>query len=87
MVMGTISILAPAIARLPIGFIARGGLPAIFGLLVLMAVAVVAYDTWRHRRLHPAFGWGLLLLVGSIPLRIGLAGTSAWQRFAGWLVS
>ena len=87
MLLGTIGLLAPAIGRLPIGFIARGGLPAIFGLLVLGAVASAAYDTWRHRRLHPAFGWGLLLLVGSIPLRIALAGTGVWHHFATWLIS
>jgi len=87
MLLGSIAILAPAIGRLPIAFIAHGGLPAIFGLLVLGAVACVAYDTWRYRRLHPAFGWGLLLVIVSIPLRIGIAGTGAWQRFAAWLIS
>lgn len=59
----------------------------IFGLVVLTAVVCVAYDTWWHARLHPAFGWGLLGVAGSIPLRIGLAGTAAWQRFAEWLVA
>jgi hypothetical protein len=87
MLLGTLSILAPAISRLPVGFIARGGLPAIFGLLILGAVACVSYDTWRHRRLHPAFGLGLLLLVASIPLRIAIAGTSVWHDVATWLTS
>lgn len=87
MLLGSLGILAPAIARLPIEPIHSGGLPVIFGLMVLCAVACVAFDTWRHRRLHPAFGWGLLVVVGSIPLRIGLAGTAAWQRFAAWLIA
>ena len=87
MLLGSLGILAPAIARLPIGAVQRGGLPVIFGLTVLGAVACVAFDTWRHRRLHPAFGWGLLVVVGSIPLRIALAGTAAWQHFAAWLIA
>jgi len=87
MLMGSIGILAPAIARLPVGAIQRAGLPAIFGGMLLAAISCVAVDTWQHRRLHPAFGWGLLVVVGSVPLRIGLGGTAAWQRFAAWLIS
>ncbi len=87
MLLGSVGILAPAIARLPIGAVQRGGLPVIFGLMVLGAVACVAIDTLRHRRLHPAFGWGLLLVAGSVPLRIALAGTAGWLRFATWLIS
>ncbi len=87
MLMGSVAILAPAIARLPLAPIHDGGLPVIFGLTLLGATACVAYDTWRNRRLHPAFGWSLLAVIGSVPLRIGLAGTTGWQRFAAWLVS
>jgi hypothetical protein len=87
MLLGTISILAPAVGRLPFALIAHGGLPVIFGLVDLGAVACVVYDTWRNRRLHPAFGWGLLVMVASIPLRVALAGTGAWHRFATWLIS
>ncbi|MEO8140602.1 MAG: hypothetical protein ABI742_13195 [Gemmatimonadota bacterium] len=87
MLMGSVGILAPAIARLPIGAVARGGLPVIFGLMILVAVGCVAFDTWRYRRLHPAFGWGLLVVVSSVPLRVALGGTAAWQRFAAWLIS
>jgi len=87
MLMGSVAILAPAIARLPLAAIQRGGLPVIFGSLLVLATACVAYDTWRQRRLHPAFGWSLLVVVASVPLRIAVAGTGAWQRFAAWLVA
>src|SRR5258705_9517022 len=82
MLMGSVAILAPAISRLPLAPIQTGGLPLIFGSLLVAATACVAYDTWRHRRLHPAFGWGLLAVVVSVPLRVALGGTPAWQRFA-----
>jgi hypothetical protein len=45
-------------------------------------LACVAADTWKHRRLHPAFAWGALLVVLSHPLRFRLAQTDAWMRFA-----
>jgi hypothetical protein len=46
----------------------------------------VAIDTARNRKLHRAFAWGALLIVTMIPLRLFIAGTEAWTRFAGWLV-
>jgi hypothetical protein len=87
MLLSCVGMLTAAIARIPIGFIQAGGLPVFFGLTDLVVLACVAYDTTRQRRLHPAFGWGMLLIVASQPLRLVLAGTTAWQQFASWLVS
>jgi hypothetical protein len=47
----------------------------------------VALDTWRHWRLHPAFGWGFALFALSWPLRLWLSGTEAWLSAARWLAS
>jgi hypothetical protein len=52
----------------------------------LFLIACVAIDTVRHRKLHPAFLWGTLLVILSQPLRILLSGTNAWIQFATWLV-
>jgi hypothetical protein len=87
MLLSCVGMLTAAIARIPIGFIQAGGLPVFFGLTDLVVLACVAYDTTRQRRLHPAFGWGMLLIVASQPLRLLLSGTSVWQQFASWLVS
>ena len=86
MLLGTLSILAPGIARLPLGFIQQGGLPVVFGLTVLVVLITVVVDTVRQRRLHPACGWGGALVVVSVPLRVMLAGSPVWIRFATWLV-
>jgi hypothetical protein len=77
--------LTAAIARIPLKFIETGGPLIYFGLTDLCLLACVAFDTVKHRRLHPAFGWGVLLLIASQPLRLMLAGTDAWMRFATWL--
>jgi hypothetical protein len=87
MLLSCVGMLTAAIARIPIGAIQAGGLPLFFGLTDLVVLACVAYDTTRQRRLHPAFGWGMLLIVASQPLRLVLSGTSAWHQFASWLVS
>jgi hypothetical protein len=85
MILATIAILPAAFGRLPLpGLddpILKGWLPT-FALLL----ASVARDTYVARRVHRAWLWGGLLLVLSVPLRLAVANTAAWQRFASWLI-
>jgi hypothetical protein len=85
MLLATIAILAPAIARLPFAFIPAHGPLAFFGLTDLVLLACIFYDIVSRQRLHPAYLWGGLLLVASQPLRLAVGGTSAWLAFAHWL--
>ena len=85
MLLATLSILTPAIARVPWPAFRAIGPPLFIGLTDLCIVAFVAWDTWKNRRLHPAFGWGTLFVFASQPLRMALAHTAAWERFATWL--
>ncbi len=85
MLLGTLAILTAAIARIPVGFIHNGGLLMYFGLTDLIVLAFVGYDTWKSRRLHPAFGWGALLILAALPVRLALASTHAWMQFATWV--
>lgn len=86
MLLATLSMLAAAFARIPLGFIRANPVVMAFGLTDLFVLACVSYDTWARRRLHPAFGWGALLIVASHPLRLMLAKTPAWMQIATWLV-
>lgn len=85
MLLSCAALLTAAIARIPLHFIETGGPLVFFGLTDLCALACVAFDTVKNRRLHPAFGWGLLFIVASQPLRLMLSGTQAWMKFATWL--
>jgi len=85
MLVATIAILPPAIARLPTDFFA--GPVEVFGATDLFLIVVIAWDTIAQRRLHPAYVWGGLLLIVSHPLRIALAGTDTWLAVARWLVA
>jgi hypothetical protein len=87
MLLAAINLLTPAIARIPLHFIETGGPLAFFGLTDLCLTAVVAFDTVKHRRLHPVFLWGTLFVIAVQPLRILLATTDVWLRVATWFVS
>lgn len=86
MVLATLSIIGPAITRLPFGFIQQPSLWPSIGLSDLCMVACVVADTVRNRRLHPAFAWGGMFLVASHPVLVALSRTAAWHQTADWLV-
>src|SRR5437870_4903328 len=86
MLLAAVNLLPPAIVRIPLHFIETGGPLVFFGLADLCLLACVAFDTARSRRLHPAFLWGSLFFVASQPLRLMLAETDLWLRFATALV-
>jgi len=85
MILSCATLLPASLARIPIDFFLTGGPLVFFGIADLIMLIVVGVDTLRNRRLHPAFGWGLLFVILSHPLRLMLSGTDIWMRFAQWL--
>jgi len=83
MLMSTIAILTPAIARLP-GVLAFGPL-AFFALTDAFAVVCLVYDRVTRGQVHPAFWWGAGLLLASQIARLALSGTATWLALATWL--
>jgi len=49
-------------------------------------LACVVFDTLRNRRLHPVFLCGAVSIVAFQSLRLMLAGTDVWIRFAAMSV-
>lgn len=84
MLLATISILAAAIARLPLA-IMQAGPPAFFGFTDVFVLACIVYDLITLKRVHRATVFGAILIIASQPLRLMLGGTHAWLAFAGWL--
>lgn len=82
MLLATISMLTPAIARLPVDALHAGGILAFMAVTDLLAIACIAWDTARNRRLHPAFLRGAIFLVASQPAMLALAGTEFWMQIA-----
>lgn len=87
MLLASVAMLTPAMARLPFDFVQRGGPLVFFALTDLVILACIAFDYAKNRRLHPAFAAGLaFVIVGQIG-RLALSQTSAWMTFAKWLVA
>jgi hypothetical protein len=87
MIVATIGILPPAVARLPLAFIQTAGPLGYFGLADIVLLSCVAYDTATRRQMHPAYLWGGLMIVASQPLRLAVSRTGAWLIVAHWLTS
>jgi hypothetical protein len=84
MLLAYVSIIVAAVARLP-GVITLG--PAgFFALAFLFAVIGMVYDYATRGRAHRVYLWGGTIFVLSVPLRLIVAETAAWQAFAEWLV-
>lgn len=87
MLVATLSLLPPALARIALQFPPAPVMPIALGGAALIVLAVTIIDSVAQRRLHPAMLWGGLFFVVSLPARILVAGTQAWQDFAGWLIA
>ena len=90
MLLSCLSMVGPGLFRIPLERVPalaflRAGMLA---LELLLLYACVAYDTWRHRHLHPAFAVGSLLIIAQeLPFIWMFLGTPTWARIATWLVS
>lgn len=83
MLLAYVSIITAAVARLP-GMLPLGPL-AFFGLSFMFVVLGMAYDWFSRGTLHPVYAWGAPIIALSVPLRLSVSGTAAWQSFAQWL--
>jgi hypothetical protein len=84
MLLGTATMITPAIARLP--FIIQvpvGARPVVALVLSTAFVFAAMVHDWRTRgRVHPLYRWGTLAILLSGPVRFALAHTAAWQSLA-----
>lgn len=87
MLVATLSMLTPAIARLLIMLGMAPIPPLFFGIVDLLILACALYDWRRNTRFHPAFAAGLGFLAFVQVGRLALAQTQAWTDFAKWLIA
>ena len=89
MVLASCSLLLPAIGRIPLSgsteVFTASGLWGLVGLTEVPPIVCIAYDSIRHKCVHPAFAWGGLALLSSFPLFMLIGGTNAWLFFSRWL--
>lgn len=86
MLLATISILPPAVARF---HLERYGLSDAFTstlLAYLLVVVAMSYDFVRTRRVHAAYVYGGLAMIAWMLLRPAIGKTDAWQAIARGLL-
>ena len=86
MALACLSILSPGIDRLPLHFIVYAERLTLFGLNDLCIALCIAYDTFKSRRLHPAWVWAGALIVSLQIVTLVVRNTSVWLRMAEWLL-
>ena len=89
LLLATTALLLPAAGRFDSMIMIPLGLPrAVIGLWLTVAfVAWAWWHDWRTRgRIHPAYLYGGLLLVASVPLRRWIGMQDGWTPIAQWIV-
>jgi hypothetical protein len=84
MLLGSIALLPPAIARWALLF--GLGPPVVLGVATLFVVPLFAWDWKVLGRIHPVTLWGGLLIAASGPARLLISRTDGWSRISHWLV-
>jgi hypothetical protein len=88
MLLATACMMPSAFSRIPLNLtFMMSGFVSILVLSNLFVIACVAIDSLLHRRLHPAFAWGGLILIGTLDLAYLGATSAPWLRFGTRLVS
>jgi hypothetical protein len=85
MLLATVTLLAPAVARIVLLF-THNGMSQLWAFDFCI-LACVVMDTVVQRRLHPAFGWGAGLVLGSFHLTFIAVGSKWWLPFVAWTFS
>ena len=85
MLLAFVAGLLPAgIARSPA---IRFGPAGVGIVLFAFLLAGPVYDLITRRRIHPAYLWGLLFVVGTMPpTRLAIGHTQAWHHFVDWVI-
>jgi hypothetical protein len=86
MILGTVALLGPALARWPFPFVFSSAL-VFFGMLDAIPILLIAFDLWSRRKIHLVTISGtLLLLVMQFSMR-PLGHTPGWHQFTLWVQS
>lgn len=86
MLVATIGILTPAIARMLMQWGLGASAPPLgFVLTDVFFVPCLIVDKLRYGRIHPAFLWGIGLLMLSQVGRVLIMRTDTWMAIAQWL--
>ena len=80
MLLASVVAVEAGLIRLPLDFFA--GLVSADVVSDVFLLIFVTLDSIRHRRLHPAFLWGMIFLVAVQAVSVWVSGTAEWKHVA-----
>jgi magnesium-transporting ATPase (P-type) len=83
MLLTIVCMLPDALARLPVSFVTN---PFILAGMYGFVVVCVGIDALRNRRLHPVFGWGGTIILGTFTIALYAMSRPAWIAFGSRMV-
>lgn len=84
MLLSTITLMGPAIARWPFAFVQR--FPPAIGLTIdVLLLGLIAFDYLTRRKIHRVTIWGSLLIFVAVPVASAFSRLPFWQHFTGWV--
>ena len=81
MILGTMAMLGPAIARLPVPFDPL----VIFGIQLALPLLVVLYDLWSRRRVHRSTAIAYVIVVAGLLAVFPVSSLGFWQPVVAWI--
>ena len=85
MVLATINLAAPAIARVHYNLFHVASPMLVASTIAMLVICCVMVEWRTYRRVHPVFAIAAPLTVLSLPLRVAFAHTELWGSFASWM--
>ncbi len=87
MLLTAISLLPPALGRIPIATLQALGPLWFLGFPSLLAAVALALTARHYGHVNRVFLAGTVMLIGSYVVRLALMMTETWMQTAAWLVS
>jgi hypothetical protein len=81
--LATAALTFPAVTRLPY---ARGRVPVIFAVFLLILLAAPIYERVTRGRMHPVSKWASVAVFLTVAIRLPFGRTALWHALANWLV-
>lgn len=86
MLLATLCMLPNVFVRLLLPLGVQSNIAAFLSIWATLVLAIVLTDTLRNRKLHPAFGIGVTVVLASMYVAYFASRTPLWQHFAAGVV-
>ena len=83
MVLAGTMLMVAAVARMALNGIISTNILVFDAIWLSPVFLAIVHDAWFKRRLHPVYGWGVLVLA-PVPARLLLVDSELWKAMTDW---